>query len=158
MSPQSHREPILHAAAQASSRALIAFGAQIRDERTRRHLTMRVLAERAGISSAAVAFVEAGRPASLATYARLATALNLRLDVGLTDPRRRRASSSREVDIVHAAMGEAEAKHLRSRGFEVDLDAPYQHYQFAGRADVVAIDRVRCALLHIENRTRFPDL
>ena len=59
---------------------------------------------------------------------------------------------------MHAAMGEAEASHLRSRGHEVLLDEPYQHYQFAGRADVLAIDRQRKALLHIENRTRFPDL
>ena len=43
-------------------------------------------------------------------------------------------------------------------GHEVLLDEPYQHYQFAGRADVLAIDRQRRALLHIENRTRFPDL
>jgi transcriptional regulator with XRE-family HTH domain len=158
MSPQTHREPILRAAAQASSRTVIAFGARIREDRTRRHWTMRFLAERAGISSGAVALVEAGRPASVATYARLATALNLRLDLELTDPRRRNASSSRDIDLVHAAMGEVEAKHLRSIGFEIDLDSPYQHYQFAGRADVVAIDRVRSALLHIENRTRFPDL
>ncbi|MEP7158833.1 MAG: hypothetical protein ABI797_05360, partial [Chloroflexota bacterium] len=36
-------------------------------------------------------------------------------------------------------------------------DEPYQHYQFAGRADVVAWDLETLALLHIENRTRFPD-
>jgi hypothetical protein len=38
------------------------------------------------------------------------------------------------------------------------MDEPYQHYQFAGRADVVAWDRERRALLHIENRTRFPNV
>ena len=30
--------------------------------------------------------------------------------------------------------------------------------QFAGRADVLALDRTRRALLHIENRTRFDDI
>ncbi|MDP8903995.1 MAG: hypothetical protein M3N29_01535 [Chloroflexota bacterium] len=42
-------------------------------------------------------------------------------------------------------------------GVPVGLDEPYQHYQFAGRADVVAWDVSRRALLHIENRTRFPE-
>lgn len=55
-------------------------------------------------------------------------------------------------------MGEFEARHLRALGFSVGIDEPYQHYQFAGRADVLAWDVERRALLHIENRTRFPDL
>jgi hypothetical protein len=55
-------------------------------------------------------------------------------------------------------MGELEIAHLRGRGHGVGVDEPYQHYQFAGRADVVAWDLERRALLHIENRTRFPDL
>ena len=54
-------------------------------------------------------------------------------------------------------MGELEAAHLRRLGFAVGMDEPYQHYQFAGRADVIAWDLGRQALLHIENRTRFPD-
>jgi len=55
-------------------------------------------------------------------------------------------------------MGELEAGRLRAHGFRVAIDEPYQHYQFAGRADVVAWDVERRALLHIENRTRFPNL
>jgi hypothetical protein len=54
-------------------------------------------------------------------------------------------------------MGEFEAARLRLRGFPVGIDEPYQHYQFAGRADVTAWDAARRALLHVENRTRFPD-
>jgi hypothetical protein len=54
-------------------------------------------------------------------------------------------------------MGELEAAHLGGIGLRVGIDEPYQHYQFAGRADVVAWDLTRAALLHIENRTRFPD-
>lgn len=54
-------------------------------------------------------------------------------------------------------MGEFEAAQLRRNGVHVGIDEPYQHYQFAGRADVVAWDLERRALLHIENRTRFPD-
>ena len=55
-------------------------------------------------------------------------------------------------------MGEFEAAHLRRLGFSVGIDEPYQHYQFAGRADLVAwTAQPAAALLHIENRTRFPD-
>ena len=43
-------------------------------------------------------------------------------------------------------------------GYRVAIDHPYQHYQFAGRADVLAWAEDLPALLHIENRTRFPDL
>ena len=41
-------------------------------------------------------------------------------------------------------------------GVHIAIDEPYQHYQFAGRADVLAWDAEN--LLHIENRTRFPNL
>jgi hypothetical protein len=40
----------------------------------------------------------------------------------------------------------------------VGIDEPFQHYQFAGRADVVAWSSERRALLHVENKTQFPDL
>ena len=55
-------------------------------------------------------------------------------------------------------MGELEARHLGALGYRVAIDEPYQHYQFAGRADVVAWDATRRALLHIENRTQFPNV
>jgi hypothetical protein len=55
-------------------------------------------------------------------------------------------------------MGEFEAVRLRTVEAQVSIDHPYQHYQFAGRADVLAWTRDPPALLHIENRTRFPDL
>jgi hypothetical protein len=71
---------------------------------------------------------------------------------------RRSAGRVRDVDTVHASMGEAEAGHFHGLGRDVLLDEPYQHFQFAGRADVVAIDRELRAMLHIENRTRFPDI
>jgi hypothetical protein len=65
---------------------------------------------------------------------------------------------ARDEDPVHAAMGEIEAAHFRGLGLEVGMDEPFQHFQFAGRADVVAWSREKAALLHIENRTRFPNL
>lgn len=89
-------------------------------------------------------------------YARLASALGLRFEATMLDPRR--PAAGRGGDTVHAAMGELEAARLGARGFRVAIDEPYQHYQFAGRADVVAWDTDARALLHLENRTRFPNL
>ena len=95
---------------------------------------------------------------SLETYARVTTALDLRPDLVAEDPRQKRRTNERDADFVHAAMGDLEVGRLRSNGFAVAIDEPYQHYQFAGRADVVAWDVPRRALLHIENRTQFPNV
>jgi transcriptional regulator with XRE-family HTH domain len=139
-------------------RLALTLGTAVRDERSRRRMTLARLAELSGLGLTTIHDVEAGRVGSLETYARLADALRLRAEFGLVDPRRREPASRRAADPLHAAMGEAEAAHLRGLGFEVGLDEPFQHYQFAGRADVVAWSTERRALLHIENKTRFPDL
>ena len=55
-------------------------------------------------------------------------------------------------------MGEFEARHLRRAGANVGIDEPYQHYQFAGRADLLAWDLDARALLHLENKSRLGDL
>ena len=102
--------------------------------------------------------IEAGEAGSVDSYVRLAEALGLRLEFDLIDPRRKQGGTARWSDPVHSGMGEFEAAHLRKLNFPVRIDEPYQHYQFAGRADLVAWDVDTCALLHIENRTRFPDL
>ncbi len=110
---------------------------------------MRTLAMRAGISTSHICDIEAGVPASLETYARVLSALDLPLELAAS--RHARRSERGGQDVVHAAMGELEARRLRQLGFEVAMDEPYQHFQFAGRADVVAWDRAKRALLHIEN-------
>jgi len=133
-------------------------GTTIRDARLRRCWSLRTLADRAGVSTSHLAEVEAGAPASLETYARLMTAIDLQPRLEGVVQGRRRPNRTMDQDFVHAAMGEIEARRLASHGFEVAIDEPYQHYQFAGRADVVAWDREARALLHIENRTRFPNV
>lgn len=137
-------------------RLAVTLGVEIRNERLRLGWTLTELACRAGVSLSMVHGVESGEPATVGGYARLATALGSRPSFSIHT--RARRDSEPDADPVHAAMGELEAGHLRVSGHEIRLDEPYQHYQFAGRADVVAIDRVRCALLHVENRTRFPDI
>lgn len=142
----------------AIRRAWLAFGVQVRDARIARRWSVAELADRAGVSRTATYLLEAGRTSTSETVARVASALGRRLEFNLIDPRRKadlRASLS--GDPVHSIMGEFEARHLRPGGFGVGMDEPYQHFQFAGRADLVAWDLERAALLHIENRTRFPD-
>jgi transcriptional regulator with XRE-family HTH domain len=134
----------------------VEFGVRVRDTRLARGWSVQELAERAGLSPDMVYRVESGSPASPQTAARLALALDRRLEIDLED-RRRRSASNLSIDMVHSAMGEFEARHLRGTGAQVGIDEPYQHYQFAGRADIIAWDVDRRALLHIENRTRFPD-
>ena len=140
-----------------SDRLWLRFGLQVRDARLDRHLSVRELARRADISAGMVYRVEAGKVASTQTANRIAGALGRRAELQLVDPRRRGERPNLAADPVHSAMGELEAAHLRRLGYQVGIDEPYQHYQFAGRADVVAWDGAARALLHIENRTRFPD-
>lgn len=135
-----------------------AAGQSVRTERLRRRWSLRDLAVRAGVSSAHLQDLEAGAPVSLETYARVTIALELRPELLTTDARQRQRARSQDRDFVHAAMGELEAGRLRSHGFGVAMDEPYQHYQFAGRADVVAWDLEHRALLHLENRTAFPNV
>jgi transcriptional regulator with XRE-family HTH domain len=135
----------------------VTAGNDIREARLRRRWTLRDVAARAGVSPASAQALEVGKPASLETYARVFTVLGLQPELRGVDPRRR-AATNRDEDPVHAAMGELEAGHLRRFGIRVSLDEPYQHYQFAGRADLLAWDLDRRAMLHLENRTRFPNL
>jgi len=135
-------------------------GSHMRDHRLRKALTIRHLSDRTGVSPGTIHAVESGKPAELETYARVAAALELRPAIEFADARRRRAPAAPilDEDFVHAAMGEVEALTFSGHGFEIGLDEPYQHYQFAGRADLIAWDRDHRALLHLENRTRFPDV
>ena len=132
-------------------------GLLLADARRQRRWTLRTLAERAGIAPSTLHAIEHGRPASLETYAATAAALKLDLRLDLLDPRTRRGGA-RTQDSVHALMGDVIARRMSTFSFGLGLDEPFQHYQFAGRADVVAWDLRRRALLHVENRTRFPNL
>jgi transcriptional regulator with XRE-family HTH domain len=158
MSPTPHRSLITPAAAKALARLAGTAGQTVRTERLRRRWSLRNLSDRAGVSPAHLQELEAGVPVSLETYARVTTALDLWPELVASDPRQRQRARTNDQDFVHAAMGELEAGRLRSNGFGVAMDEPYQHYQFAGRADVVAWDPDRAALLHIENRTAFPNV
>jgi len=132
-------------------------GRLISEARSARGWTIRRLASEACLSPAAVYAAESGRPASVETYVRLAVALGLQPSITLED-RRRRSARPRDEDPVHAAMTEAIADRLHRRGFKVATDEPYQHFQFAGRADLVAWGPGGAAFLHCEQRTRLPNV
>ena len=140
------------------ARLAIGLGREAAEERGRRRLTLSQVAANSGLGRATVHDLENGAGGSLASYVRLAHALKLKPQFRLVDPRRREAEGGRARDPVHAGMGEAEAAHLRANGFRVGLDEPFQHYHFSGRADVVAWSVEQAELLHIENKTQFPDL
>lgn len=95
---------------------------------------------------------------SLEMLAALAAPLGLRVEMDLVAVRHGSRRPHPGQDVVHAAMGELEAARFRGFGLRVAIDDPYQHFQFAGRADVLAWSLEPPALLHIENRTRFPNL
>ena len=133
------------------------LGEVIRAERRRRGWTLRDLAARTGLSPSHLQWIEAGNAASVQAYAAIAGAFGRRLEIDLVDPRSRSARRPDE-DPVHAAMGEVEAARLARPGIDIALDEPYQHFQFAGRGDLVAWSIERGALLHLENRTRFPNV
>jgi len=141
----------------AVSQLWLAFGLQVREARRSRRWSVHELATRSDLSPAFVYAVETGQSGSAEAAARIAAALGRRAELQLVDPRRRETRPSLSGDAVHSAMGELEAAHFMALGINVGLDEPYQHYQFAGRADLVAWDVDAQALLHIENRTRFPD-
>jgi hypothetical protein len=120
-------------------------------------MSVRTLAAKAGVATGTICNVESGQPASLEIYHRIAKALHREVTVGLVQPGH--AATTRDgTDIVHAFMGEAEATVLRAHGGGLAIDEPWQHFHFAGRADVLHWDLERSALLHLENRTGFPDV
>ncbi len=158
MPPHAPRPAPSGAAAVAVNRVAADAGRAIHERRRARRWSLRELGRRSGLTGAAIQRLEAGRPGSLDSYARIGVALGLRPELQLVDPRRPVAAAARQADAVHAWMGDVEASRLQRFGFPVAIDEPYQHYQFAGRGDLVAWSLPNRTLLHIENRTRFPDL
>jgi transcriptional regulator with XRE-family HTH domain len=157
MSPPRLVGPEDDRAARALTRIAIEAGAAIRAERLRRRWTIRDLAARAGVSASEVYHLESGRIGSVAAYGRIATALGRRLELVFEQPGRAVRPALGD-DPVHSMMGELETGQFAGFGLQVAIDEPFQHFQFAGRADVLAWSLPDRALLHIENRTRFPNL
>lgn len=156
MSPFRTARPAPPAVLASLTAIHVSLGAEVRAERLRRRWTIDRLAREAGLSRTLVYLVERGEPTRLETCARLGAALGLRLEVGLRDPRQRAAA--RAADPVHAAIVEGLAARYAAQGHHVAVDEPYQHFQFAGRADVVAIEPAGPDLIHHEVKTALPNI
>lgn len=149
---------ITRAAADAALRELsVTAAVRLRAARESRGWTQVELAARAGVSRQVVHSVERGRRSSIGTIVAIALALRLEPALLFRDPRANRGSAP-TADHVHAAMGEHEVARFRSMGLQVAVDEPYQRFRFSGRADIVAWRPDPPSLIHIENRTRFPDI
>jgi transcriptional regulator with XRE-family HTH domain len=156
MSGSTPRSEPSAAAAAALTRLAVEAGAAIRAARRSRRWTLRELAGAAGMAISVVHRIESGLPSSLESYARIGVALGVRPELLFTDGRH--TVLKVQPDLVHAWMGDSEAGHIQRFRLPVSLDEPYQHFQFAGRGDVVSWSLGDRAFLHIENRTRFPNL
>lgn len=108
------------------------------------------------MSRTLVYLVERGEPTTLDTYVRLGAALGLRVDLAFDDPRAT-SRPARSQDPVHAAIVEELAVRHSAPGRIVAVDEPFQHYQFAGRADLVVVDPAGPDLLHHEVKTAIPN-
>lgn len=158
MSPAPFAEPTPAAVRASMERLWTSIGARIRTERLARHWTTLRLARAAGVSRTVLYSIERGDATTLEAVVRVTNALRLRVELDASDPRRRSVRATHDEDPVHAAMGELEAGHLDRFGPRIAIDEPYQHYQFAGRADLLACSFERASLLHLENWTQFPNL
>jgi transcriptional regulator with XRE-family HTH domain len=152
MSPFQTVKPATPAVLAHVTAICAALGAQVRAARVRRHWTTERLAHEAGVSRTLVYLVERGEPTTMETYARLGVALGLRLEAALDDPRSR-VRPGRAEDPVHAAIVEMLVARYAAQGRHVAADEPFQHFQFAGRADVTAVDPTGPDLLHHEVKT-----
>src|ERR1043165_7303764 len=107
MSPRRRPEPMTPAAESALNRMRNDAGSDVRDERLRRDWSLASLSDRAGVARGSVQAVEAGRQATLETYARPATALGLRSELTFEAGRTSSATHRTDAeDFVHAAIGE----------------------------------------------------
>jgi transcriptional regulator with XRE-family HTH domain len=159
MSPRKQLRTNADGLTAAVGRMWIAFGMEVREARRTRKWTVVELAGRADMSPAFLYAIEAGMSGSIEAAARIASVLGWHAEMHLVNPRKKAGTDEgRDSDTVHSAMGEFEAAHLSRLRFGLGIDEPYQHFQFAGRADLVGWDLDARALLHVENRTRFPDL
>jgi transcriptional regulator with XRE-family HTH domain len=156
MSPFRTVRPASAAALARVDAVHAAAGEAVRAARRRRRWSCDRLAAEAGVSRTLVYLVERGEPTTLETYARLGAALGLRLELALRDPQAR-GRPARSEDPVHAAIVELLAKRHAVPGRLVAVDEPFQHCQFAGRADLAVVDPVGPDLLHHEVKTAIPN-
>lgn len=135
----------------------VKFGLAVRAVRRRRGWTQAELADRAGVSQAAVSRAERGaaRTLTLRTLERIAEALGARASLRLFW---HGEELDRLLDAVHAGLVERVIALLRATGWEVVPEATFSVYGERGSVDVLAFHPRLGALLIVEVKSVVPDM
>jgi transcriptional regulator with XRE-family HTH domain len=135
----------------------VPFGLAIRALRRHRGLTQAELADRAGISQAAVSRAERGDASTLTvrTLERIAEALGARTSLRLFW---HGEELDRLLDAAHAGLVEQVVAILRANGWEVVPEATFSIYGERGSVDVLAFHPGFGALLIVEVKSAVPDM
>ena len=135
----------------------VPFGLAIRALRRRRGWTQEALADRAGISQAAVSRAERGDACSLTvrTLERIAETLGARASLRLLW---HGDELDRLLDAAHAGLVEQVVAILRANGWEVVPEATFNVYGERGSVDVLAFHPGFGALLIVEVKSAVPDM
>lgn len=134
------------------------LGRVVRTVRVKRRLRQRDLAERAGVSRAAIWRIEHGRldEMALATIRRACAPLEIRVDLGL---RGRGADLDRLMSARHTAMHEVVARFLAERFpvWEIAHEVSFSIWGERGVVDLVLWHAATRSLLIIELKTDLVD-
>ena len=123
MSPRAFLERAPEAVIAAVARFWVDVGRGVRDGRIAQRWDVAELARRAGVSRSVAYEVEAGRSRSLEAAIRLCTALGLRIEGQLVDPRKRRNQLPRPADPL------ANARKRRWIGLEAAISGARPRYR-----------------------------
>ncbi|MHB8893018.1 MAG: helix-turn-helix domain-containing protein [Candidatus Limnocylindrales bacterium] len=135
----------------------VRFGLAVRALRRRRGWTQAELADRAGISQAAVSRAERGdsRMLTVRTLERIAEALGARASLRLFW---HGEELDRLLDAAHAGLVEQVVAIMRANGWEVVPEATFNIYGERGSVDVLAFHPGFGALLIVEVKSAVPDM
>lgn len=135
----------------------VRFGLAIRALRRRRGLTQAELADRAGVSQAAVSRAERGeaRSQTVRTLERIADALGARTSLRLFW---HGEELDRLLDAAHAGLVEQVVAILHVNGWDVIPEATFSVYGERGSVDVLAFHPLLGALLIVEVKSAVPDM
>jgi transcriptional regulator with XRE-family HTH domain len=137
--------------------ARISFGRACFDIRTSLDVPRQALADRVGVSARYIGLIEQGRAnPSLALVERIADALGLAIDLGITPPVF--PGGQRVRDEVHARCSAYVDRRLRAAGWSIAREVEIVHGRSHGWIDILAFDRGTGTLLVIEIKTWLDDL
>lgn len=137
--------------------ARVSFGRACFEIRTSLDVPRKALAARVGVSARYIALIEQGRAnPSLALVERIADALGLTIELGITPPVF--PGGARVRDEVHARCSAYVDRRLRAAGWSTAREVEIVHRRSHGWIDILAFHRRSATLVIIEIKTRVDDL